>query len=193
MGMNVQDLTLTQSGLTDVSGETWFATIPNYSPGFSVGLVGDLYLNNYLNLRLTPMLHFGEKSFEFVEQESHQNYKVDIRSNYITLPLDFKFRASRVNNYRPYVLAGVYTAMDLGRKTDEAVYLKAMDYGISIGIGCDFYLPLIKVIPELRFSFGLTDIVEHSRTDLTQYNLLKYSNAIAKGRTRMISFVFNFE
>jgi hypothetical protein len=107
--------------------------------------------------------------------------------------LDLKIRSLRINNYRPYVIAGVYAAMDMGRKPDEAVYLKPMDYGVSIGLGCDFYLPIIKVAPELRFSFGWTDIVEHNRTDLTDESRRKYSNAIAKGTTRMISLTFNFE
>ena len=193
VGVNFQDIILTNAGLPDENGETWFATIPDYSPGFSVGLVGDLYLNPYMNLRFTPVLHFGDKNFEFVEPEIGGSFRTTIRSNYLTLPLSVKLRSMRVNNYRPYLLAGAYTAFDLGRKTDEAVYLQLMDYGITIGLGCDFYLPIIKVAPELRFSFGLRDIIEHERKDLTDNSLRKYSDAISKGKTRMISLVFNFE
>jgi hypothetical protein len=111
----------------------------------------------------------------------------------MTTPLEIKFRSLRLNNYRPYLIAGVYSAVDLGRKPDEAVYLKPIDYGITLGIGCDFYLPIIKIVPEIRFSFGLADIIVHDRTDLTDNSLRKYSDAIAKGKTRMISLVFNFE
>jgi hypothetical protein len=193
VGMNFQDILLTNAGIPDEAGETWFATIPDYSPGFSVGLLADLYLNPYMNLRFTPMLHFGDKNFVFVEPETRQTYRSTIRSNYLNVPLDLKFRSVRLNNYRPYVIAGVYGAIDLGRTTDEAVYLKPLDYGLTVGLGCDFYLPIIKVIPELRFSFGLTDIITHNRTDLTDNSLRKYSDAIAKGTTRMISLTFNFE
>ncbi|MCC8144904.1 MAG: PorT family protein [Bacteroidales bacterium] len=193
VGLNFQDVILNNSGLTTETGETWFATIPNYSPGFSVGLLGDLYLNPYMNLRFNPILHFGDKSFEFVEQESDERYITSIRSNYLYIPLDVKFRSMRLNNYRPYVTLGVYAGLDLGRQSDMAVYMKSMDYGITIGIGCDIYLPIIKVAPEIRFSFGLGDIIVHDRTDLTDLSLLKYSNAISSGKTRMISFVFNFE
>ena len=193
IGMNFQDIVLTNAGIPTETGETWFATIPDYSPGFSAGLLADLYLTSYLNLRFTPMLHFGDKIFEFVEPNSEQHHRATIRSNYLTAPLDLKIRSMRINNYRPYVLAGAYAAWDLGRKTDEAVYLKPMDYGLTIGFGCDFYLPIIKIIPEIRFSFGLIDIVTHNRTDLTDNSLRKFSDAIAKGKTRMISLVFNFE
>jgi hypothetical protein len=193
IGMNFQDILLTNAGIPTETGEAWFATIPDYSPGFSAGLLADLYLNPYMNLRFTPMLHFGDKNFQFVEPESRQSYRTVVRSNYLMMPLDVKIRSVRLNNYRPYVIAGAYAALDLGRKTDEAVYLKPLDYGLTIGLGCDFYLPIIKVSPELRFSFGVPDIITHDRTDLTDNSLRKYSDAIAKGKTRMISLVLNFE
>ncbi|MDR0683336.1 MAG: PorT family protein [Dysgonamonadaceae bacterium] len=193
IGLNYQDILLINNGIPTQSGETWFATIPNYSPGFSVGLISDLYLNPYMNLRFTPMLHFGDKIFEFVEPKTKQNFKTSIRSNYVTVPLDLKIRSLRLNNYRPYIITGAYAAIDMGRKPDEAVYLKAIDYGLSIGLGCDFYFPIIKVIPELRFSFGLVDIFNHNRTDLTDESLRKYSDSISKGTTRMISLILNFE
>ena len=193
VGMNFQDILLTNSGLVSDEGETWFATIPNYSPGFSVGLLGDLYINPFLNLRFTPMLHFGDKQFEFVEPATGQSYTTIVRSSYMTTPLDLKIRSMRLNNYRPYLITGAYAAVDLGRKPDEAVFLKPLDYGIVLGIGCDFYLPIIKVAPELRFSFGLKDIVEHDRRDITDKSLIKYANAVSKGVNRMISLTFNFE
>ena len=193
VGLNFQDMILTNSGLTANNGETWFAAIPNYSPGFTVGLIADLFLNPYMNLRFTPSLSFGDKSIEFVEQESDERIKTIVRSNYLMAPLDLKIRSMRLNNYRPYVIAGVYTALDVGPKKDEPILLKPMNYGITIGLGCDFYLPIIKIAPEVRFCFGLNNVVEKDRTDLTDFSLIKYSDAISKGISRMIIFTFNFE
>lgn len=48
VGLHAQDLLLTNTGVT-TDGETWFAEIPTYSPGFSVGVIGDMYLNPYFN------------------------------------------------------------------------------------------------------------------------------------------------
>jgi len=193
VGLNFQDMLMTNSGLTADNGETWYATIPNYSPGFSVGLIADLYLNPYMNLRFTPSLSFGDKTFEFVEQESDERYTTIVRSNYLMAPLDLKIRSMRLNNYRPYVIAGAYTALDLGIKKDEPLLLKAMNYGVTIGLGCDFYFPIIKIAPEIRFCFGLNNVVEKNRADLTDLSLIKYSNAITKGIPRMIILTFNFE
>jgi len=193
IGLNFQDMLLTNSGLTDDNGETWYATIPNYTPGFTVGLIADLYLNPYMNLRFTPSLSFGDKSFEFVEPESGERFKTVVRSNYLMAPLDLKIRSMRLNNYRPYFIAGAYTAIDLGIKKGDAVLLKPMNYGLTIGLGCDFYLPIIKIAPELRFCFGLNNTVETNRTDLTDLSLVKYSSALIKGMPRMVILTFNFE
>jgi hypothetical protein len=193
VGMNFQDMQLTNSGLMSENGETWYATIPNYSPGFTVGLIADLFLNPYMNLRFSPSLSFGDKNFEFVEPELHERFLANARSNYLMTPLDLKIRSMRLNNYRPYVLAGVYSALDLGLKKDEPVLLKPMDYGLTIGLGCDFYLPIIKVSPEIRFCFGLRDIIEKDRSDLTDYSMIKYPQSLSKGNSRMIMIVLNFE
>ena len=64
VGIHSQDLLLTHTGVM-TNGETWFAEIPSYSPGFSVGVIGDMYMNPYFNLRFTPSIHFGDKKFKF--------------------------------------------------------------------------------------------------------------------------------
>lgn len=193
VGMNFQDIILTNNGNTADDGKKWYASIPDYSPGLTVGLSADLWLNPYMNLRFTPTLNFGDKQFEFVDEGFQESFPTMVKSNYLNLPLDVRYRSLRLNNYRPYILAGVYAAFDLGRNKGEPILLKPMDYGFTLGIGCDFYLPIIKIAPELRFSFGLADILEHDRPDITDNSIRKYSQALSKGTTRMISLVFNFE
>ncbi len=193
VGMNYQDMIITNSGHTNEEGKTWYAQIPGYSPGFSVGIIGDMYLNPYMSLRANPTLHFGDRNFLFIEETSGETYKANIRSTYLSFPIDVKFAARRLNNYRPYFLAGLYASMDLGRKTDQAVLLKPFDYGFEIGFGCDFYLPIVKVCPEIKFCFGLADLIEKNRPDLTDKSMLKYVQAIEKGTSRMIVVTLNFE
>ncbi len=193
VGLNFQDMIMSNSGLASDNGETWYAQIPNYSPGFSVGILADLYINQYMSLRTTPSIHFGDKAFLFKEEHLDEIYRTTVRSNYLMIPADVKFATRRLNNYRPYFLTGLYASMDLGRKKGEALLMKPMDYGFSIGFGCDFYLPIVKVCPEIKFCFGLADILEKDRTDLTDKDLMKYSNALSKGSSRMIVITFNFE
>ncbi|WP_029904540.1 porin family protein [Prevotella sp. 10(H)] len=193
IGIDAPDLIFSHSGYTAENGETWFAEIPSYSIGFNVGIIGDRYLNEYFNLRLAPSLHLGERRFVFREQVGGEEYKTSLKASYLTLPLHLKFSAPRINNYRPYVLAGGYASMDIGSKKDEALRFKKMDYGLEFGIGCNIYLPLFKLCPELRFSFGLADLIDKDRSDITDNDMLKYREAVSSGKSRMISLIFNFE
>jgi hypothetical protein len=193
IGLHSQDLLLTHNGIPTANGETWFAEIPSYSPGFSVGVVGDMYLNPYFNLRITPTIHFGDKNFLFREKETGEEFRTNVRSSYVTLPVDIKYSALRLNNYRPYLLAGIYGASDLGRKKGNPLLLKGMDFGLEVGIGCDIYLPFFKFCPELKFCFGLGNILEKDRPDLIDRDLLKYSDALLKATSRMVVLTFNFE
>ena len=108
-------------------------------------------------------------------------------------PLDIKYSAFRINNYRPYVIGGVYGSMDLGRKKGNPLLLKSTDYGVQFGLGCDFYLPYFKLCPELKFCFGLADLLEKDRTDLQDAALMRYTQSLSKVTSRMIVLTFNFE
>lgn len=193
VGMHGQDLIMKHTGAETSNGERWFAEIPSYTVGFSVGIIGDRYLNEYLNVRLLPTLHFGERGFVFKEQSTGEEYNTTLRSNSLSVPLHFKFSAARTGNYRPYLLAGGYASMDIAPRKDMALRFEKMDYGVEIGVGCNIYMPLFKLCPELKFSFGLKDLIDKDRSDLSDKDLLKYSNAIASGKSRMISLIFNFE
>lgn len=193
LSLHTQDMILTNSGHINESGEAWFAEIPSYSPGFSVGLIGDRYLNGYFNLRLSPTLHFGEKKYVFREQTTGEEYKTSVKSHYLSLPLHVKFSAGRMHNARPYLLAGGYASMEIAPKKNLAVRYKKMDYGIEFGLGCNIYLPLFKLCPELKFSLGLVNMINTDVSDVSDNDILKYRNAISSGKTRMISLTFNFE
>jgi hypothetical protein len=193
IGLHTQDMILTHTGATAASGQTWFAEIPAYAPGFSVGIIGDMFVNPYLNLRLIPSIHFGDKEFVFREHPSSERYITSVRSNYITLPLELKYSSLRLNNYRPYLTGGVYGAWDVGRKKGETLLMKSLDYGVSVGVGCDFYFSFFKLSPELKFFFGLRDLIEKNRTDLSQPGMGVYTDAFARGTSRMIVLTFNFE
>lgn len=193
VGIHTQDLILKNTGFRANNGEAWFADIPSYQPGFSVGIIGDRYLNEYFNLRFVPSLHFGEKNMVFREQSSGEEYKQSLRSNYLSFPIHVKFNAGRINNFRPYLLAGGYANLDISNERDKTLRFKKMDYGIEFGIGSNFYLPLFKLCPELKFSIGLADLIDKDRSDVTDIDIFKYRDAVSSGKTRMISLIFNFE
>lgn len=193
VGIHAQDLVLSHTGAITPSGEVWFAEIPSYSFGLSVGVIADRYINEHFNLRFTPTLHFGEKQFHFREQSSGEELKTLVKTNYLSFPISMRFSASRLNNIRPYIMGGIFLNTEIGSKKNTVILQKGTDYGVEFGLGCNFYLPLFKLSPELKFSFGLKDLIEKDRRDLSDKSLLKFTDALDSGRSRMVTLVFNFE
>ena len=196
-GTHMQDLELVNNGyihiLDDGTKESWFADVPSYTPGFSVGVLGELRLTEHFALRFIPTMYFGDKTVAFREQMTGAVEYQAIRSTYLSVPVDVKWSAERFNNYRPYLVAGLAPMMDLTVKRQRELLVQRADMVFEMGFGCDFYLPFFKFIPELKFCFGLTDVLVKNRTDLTDMNLLKYNNSVDGASSRMIVLTFYFE
>ena len=193
-GTHMQDLELRNNGFIDpATGQQWYAEVDNYSLGFSVGVLGDWRLNKYLSLRLSPTIHFGQKHMVYHEQSSGSDSTQVIKSTYISVPIDLKVSAPRYNNFRPYVMCGLNPMFDLTTRKHDAILLKPFDVYLEFGLGCDLYLPFFKLIPELKFCFGLLDILQKDRSDLIDSDLVKFTNSIDRAQSRMIVLTFHFE
>ena len=193
LGLNTMDFNVTNAGTVDNDGRIWYAEQTSLAPGFTVGMITDLRIFEYLNLRFTPALLFGDRTLTFIDQDKGNEKEVVVRSNLINFPLLLKFRGQRHANYRPYLLGGFSSTLDLGRQRENVIMLKQMDYGIEFGVGFDFYLPYFKLAPELKMYLGLGDILERDRPEIENFSDLKYTNAITKLTSRLFILSFNFE
>ena len=197
IGTHMQDLEFVNNGyihtLEDGTQESWFTDVASYTPGFSVGVLGELKLTEYFSLRFIPTMYFGDKTATFREQKSGAIEQQSIKSTYLSVPVDVKWSAERFNNHRPYVVAGIAPMMDLTVKRQRELLVQRADVALEVGFGCDFYLPFFKLIPELKFCFGLADVLVKNRTDLTDKNLLKYTQSLEGASNRMMVLTFYFE
>ena len=197
VGFNIQDLKLANNGTAYVNQnggvEYWYADVPEYTPGFSVGVLGELKADDWLSLRIIPTMHFGDKKVVFKEQRSGKFTEQYVKSTYLSVPLDLKISAARFNNYRPYVVTGLAPTVDLTVKKGKELLVKRTDVMFEIGMGLDLYYPYFKMIPELKFCFGLNNILDTDRRDLKDASLLKYSDALDKAQNSMIVLTLYFE
>ena len=196
VGLNIQDLSLANNGLPYINNgvvEYWYADVPEYTPGFSVGVLGELKANDWLSVRIIPTMHFGDKKVVFKEQRSGKVTEQYIKSTYLSVPFDLKISAARFNNYRPYVVTGLAPTVDLTVKKGKELLVKRTDVMFEVGMGLDLYYPFFKMIPELKFCFGLNNILENNRTDLKDASLQRYSDALDKAQNSMIVLTLYFE
>lgn len=194
IGMHMQDLAFTHNGLITDDGQQWSVEVPSYSPGVCVTGLVDMRLHRYFNLRLSPGMYFGSKTAEMRDHVTGLTRRQDIKSAYVVIPLDLKISGDRMRNARPYVTAGAMATFDVSKKRSEALMFNTSDAYLTLGIGCDFYLPFFKLNPEVKFCFGLTDILRHDRPDLTDDpETFKMTQSLKKVKSKMIVISFYFE
>lgn len=200
LGLNMMDFNPTNAAIPykaseDAEEEIWYGEDTKMTPGFTVGIISDLRIFSWLDLRFCPQLYFNERHLQFRDSEGNLSPKGDliIQSNIMQFPLDFKIRGQRKRNYRPYLLAGGAMTLDMGRDAEATIMLKQIDYGVEFGIGCDFYLPYFKLAPEFKIYLGLGDVLQRDRPEIADYTDLKYTNTLSKLTSRLFILSFNFE
>lgn len=194
VGFSMQDLVFTNNGQPTADGNEWYASVPSWGPGIDVTVLADLRLAEHFNLRFWPGMSFGSKTVEFMSPTSEERLRQDVKSVYVLLPLDLKISGNRYYNSRPYVTVGAMGAFDVGKKRNDYLKFKTSDAYLTVGLGCDFYLPYFKLNPEVKFCFGLSDILQHKRPDLEDDRLtLRATQAIDKVQSRMVMITFFFE
>ena len=202
VGMNFQNLAITNNGLITADGEEWYADVSAHSPGFSVNVLADMRIAEHFNLRISPGLYFGNKMVRFLNhrgnpewvEQSHYKQSQNIKSTYIVFPVDLKMSAKRYHNMRPYFTGGVMYIQDLSKERSEQYRLKNGDVMLTVGMGCDFYMPFFKLCPEIKFCFGLKNILEKNRPDLEDNpELVRFTQSVNKIKNNMVVLTFYFE
>ena len=194
VGMHLEDITFTHNGYVTEEGRTWFMEQPAWSPGFCVNGLIDFRLGNYFNLRLTPGMYFGNREIHMKDTSLGGYEKQNIKAAYVVLPVELKYSAMRWGNARPYLVGGVMPVFDVSKKRTDFIKLKSFDTYLSIGFGCDFYLPYFKLIPEIKFCFGLLDNMVYNRPDLDEEpGKIDITRSISKAKSKMIVLTFYFE
>ncbi len=186
LGTNLMDLKVTPTDSARVSSLT---------PGFSVGIITDLRLARYLNLRFNPTLHFGTEQLSYPFKVGNVS-TVSIQSIPICIPIYLKYSSERKGNARPYLIWGGGISIDLATDKTKPVLLNYFDYFTEFGVGCDIYFSFFKLCPELKYSVGFNDLfVPINLRDAGPISTAdkRFSNALTKLTSRMLTLAFNFE
>lgn len=194
IGFHDQSLKLINNGFVDpATGAQWMAENDRQNFGFSVGVLGDWRITRQISLRVSPGLHFGSKHIAFRNQVDGSRLSQNLKSTFVALPLDLKVAAPRFNNYRPYLVGGFSAMYDMTSGKGDMLRTQPLQTFVQIGLGCDFYLPFFKLNPELKFYFGLSDVLRHNRPDLTEPSQQIFTQGISKATPGMVVLTFYFE
>ena len=207
VGTHMQDIELLNTGpqlVTAEDGTTSEKLISadqdRWDPGFTVGVLGELRLNTYLQLRVAPAMYFGNRHIVYLNHTDLDpngqpvTMYQDLKTAYVSTAIDIIAAGPRFNNHRPYVLAGINPMINLSGKDEDILKLKRVDTFVEVGIGCDFYLPFFKLRPELKFMYSLTNSLDKNHiSHMRDANLIPYANSMKEARGKMIALTFYFE
>lgn len=132
--------------------------------GFNVGLIGNLRLDDFFDIRLEPGLHHTERRLNFPGFVAQSDALRVVKSTYVHLPLLVKASAKRLGNFKPYLIGGASVSLNLGSNQDNpndnsagTFRMKDITYYYEMGFGVDFYLHYFKFSPSIRGIFAISD------------------------------------
>jgi hypothetical protein len=131
---------------------------------FNVGLVGDLRLQEYLDLRFEPGLFYTQRNLTFPGFIKEKDYLREVKSTYLHFPLLLKYSALRTGNIRPFLVGGVSATLNLASNSktkddnlQNRFRMKPWTRNYEIGAGIDIYTEYFVFSPSIRGIFGFDD------------------------------------
>jgi hypothetical protein len=211
IGLNTMDFNIRQSRL---GLDTMVLTdVVSLRPGFQVHAISNFKLGKYFDFRILPGISFGgEREISYINLNGGNTIQTDslvrIESNFLEMPFLIKYKAKRINNFRPFIIGGTNLRFDLAatkktwgtsQKNKSLVLLNVFDGYYEIGFGVDFYLQYFKFSVELKYSVGVTDVLKRSLKDSDEGRAYPpaeyavYTDVIDRINSRMFMVSFHFE
>lgn len=169
--------------------------------GFHLGLIGDLRINNYMNLRLEPGVFFSTRNMRYDESYfagtdfNDSDLLREVKSTYIHVPLLLKISTKRINNFKPFIIGGFSAALNLSSNQDNPddnsagqFRMTKNTYFYEIGFGIDLYLLYFKFTPSIRGVFAMNnEIVKDADPNSP------WTGNVASMQTRGVFINFTFQ
>ncbi len=163
--------------------------------GFNVGLIGEMRINEFLDLRFEPGLHYTQRNLGFPGFYNDREAIREVKSTYINFPLLLKVSTRRLGNWKPFLIGGASTSLNLGSNEDSledngsgTFRMKKNTYYYEMGFGIDFYTEYFKFSPSIRGVFAISDELVRD-TDPNS----PWTGNIEAMRTRGVFVNFTFE
>ena len=139
--------------------------------GFNVGLVANLRLQEYIDLRFEPGLFYTQRILEYPNSyfvgspaPTPSDLLREVNSTYLHFPLLLKFSSLRTGNVRPYLVGGVSATLNLSSNAksiddnyEDRFRVKSWTTNYELGFGIDIFSEYFIFSPSIRGVFGLND------------------------------------
>lgn len=189
-------ITYLASALPTNPNEVPFRLVVKPKPSFDVGLLADVRINEFLNVRFHPGVAFVEREIRFQFSKTTTTYKpLIVKSNYVRFPLGIKLNTRRIRNARPFVMGSISNNINITSEesnpndnTSRTFRMKRNMFAWEFAIGADIYLPYFKFTPSIHGVFALNNelVADNSPTS-------DYTKSIESMKSRGVFLRFTFE
>jgi hypothetical protein len=170
-----------------------FATVESITgPGFNLGIVSNLKIGEYFDIRFLPTLSFVERTIQYSPAASAGRIiSRPIESVLVELPFQVRYKSAPYHDFRLFVIAGIKYSFDVAsdsrtRQSSSLVKIAPTDFQLEYGGGIQFFFPYFIFSPELKISQGLNNILIFN-------DRLEQSNVIEKVLSRCLTISLHFE
>lgn len=132
--------------------------------GFNVGLIGELRINEFLDVRFEPGLFYTQRTVGFRGFVDERDAIREVKSTYINFPVLLKVSTRRLGNWKPFIVGGVSNSLNLGSNQDSlddnesgTFRMKKSVFNWELGFGIDFYTEYFKFSPSIRGVFAINN------------------------------------
>lgn len=165
LGLNFTDFRIVHKS-DFLSNDTLFIIESVPKKGINMGIISDLRLSEYFNLRFIPTLSFAHRQIDYTFIGNNLKTK-KVESTFVDFPVHIKYKSTRYKNFRIYVIAGGKYSIDMisqanvqleaGDEIKPRLYRSNLAY--EFGTGIDIYYPIFKFSIELKKTNGINNVL----------------------------------
>ncbi len=161
-------------------------------PGLNLGLVTNLKIGEYFDIRFLPTLSFATRNLNYSgETSANEVYDRKLDPVFVEAPLQFRYKSATYNDMKMYILGGIKYSFDVSsesrtKRENNLVKIAPSDFALELGFGMQFYFPYFIFSPELKFSHGISNtLIYNSR--------IQSSTILDKVLSRTFTLSIHFE
>lgn len=179
VGLGVSDIVFRDEGQTpylDYEINSLEHKLPKIS--YQFGVVASFEVTNHIDFQ--PALLFVSQGLDYSTKYLFDDITYKINSNYLQLPLLFKYRTSVEKNKLSGFVFGPYASVKLSankiikiggeREKNPMTNIRQTDFGLIAGYTFDFNLASKKMLLELSSSYSLFDMMDRIDGYIPMYN-----------------------
>jgi opacity protein-like surface antigen len=161
-------------------------------PGFNLGIVSNLKIGQYFDVRFLPTLSFVERNIRYAPPGGGTLAQTRrIESVFVEMPFQVRFKSVPYHDFRLFLIAGVKYVFDVAsdsrtRQAAGLVKIAPTDFQFEYGAGIQFFFPYFIFSPEFKVSQGINNVLIFN-------DQLEQSNILEKVLSRTFTISLHFE